>query len=93
MTKEEKIILLKKMLKLNFKYNFFNTSCYGLCSIWDHVAPEGTEALRFTLPEIVPKFNDPSDIHYYWWEHTGFFKPWWKRHKAIWKTIKHLKKS
>lgn len=93
MTKEEKIILLKKMLKMNFKYNFFKNNCYGLCIIWDRVAPEGSLPLRFEIPEIVPKFNDPSDIHYYWWDHTGFFKPWWERHKAIRKTIKHLKKS
>lgn len=90
MSNEKKIILLKKLMWKNFSRNFGSRYTIGLCSLWKMVAPRAHK-LHLEIPEIVPKFKDDIDIFYYWWEHNGYFKPWWERHKAIHKTIKQLK--
>lgn len=92
MTKEEKIDILKKMLWLNFKENFGRYGiCTGLCFIYELATNYSIHDVRDTIPELIKHrttYQNP-----FWWPYRGRFKPWWERHKAIRKTIKHLKKS
>lgn len=93
MTKEEKITILKKMMLLNFRDNFGRKGriCIGLCTIYEIVVDYKYDGMRDQLPELVEyrTFHNGA----YLWPYRGRFIPWWERHKAIWKTIKHLKKS
>lgn len=92
MTKEEKIDILKKMLWLNFKENFGRKGiCIGLCTIYEFAADFKHHHMRDAIPELVEYTTFHNSL--YWWPYRGRFIPWWERHKAIWKTIKHLKKS
>jgi hypothetical protein len=92
MTKEEKIDILKKMLWLNFKENFGKKGvCVGLCTIYGFAADFKYHGMRDQLPELV-QYRTHHDLAY-WWPYRGRFKPWWYRQIAIWKTIRHLKKS
>lgn len=98
MTKEEKIDILKKMLWLNFKENFNNTGLsYGLCNLFQRASDYSHWSLLDDIPELF-EYRYRKHLPYdqpggYWWPYRGRFIPWWERHKAIWKTIKHLKKS
>lgn len=90
MTKEEKIITLKKLMRINFEVNFGKRYTMGLCTLFRRVT--NYEDLFTHFPELAS--HVPIEhFFYYWWEHKGYFKPWWERHVAIWKTIKQLKKS
>jgi hypothetical protein len=98
MTKEEKIGILKKMMWLNFQENFNNAGLtLGLCNIFRRASNYSHLSLFEDIPELF-EYRDRKYLPYdqpqgYWWPKNGRFIPWWERHKAIWKTIKHLKKS
>ena len=92
MTKEEKIDILWEMMWLNFRENFGRKGiCTGLCRIYAFATDFRLPYMRNQLPEL----NQYRVGNYYefWWPYRGRFIPWWHRHVAIWKTIKHLKKS
>ena len=94
MTKQEKIDILWKMMWLNFRLNFNRPKtlrCFGLCSIIQLVTNFKYNNLETDIPEILSYRNDFGTLH--WWSYKGRFIPWWERHKAIWKTIRQLKKS
>ena len=92
MTRIQKIEMLKKLMWKNFELNFGNKYTIGLCTMYNEMDTDG-EGLICDIPEIVPSFSNGSDIYFFWWEHQGYFKPWWERHKAIRRTIKKLRKS
>lgn len=97
MTKQEKIDILKKMMKLNFRYNFLwgttNHSVIGLCYCFEKVVNFKLKRLEHHIPEIFQHRKKHVVDGGYWWSHEGRLIPWWERHKAIWKTIRQLKKS
>lgn len=90
MTKEEKILVLRKMIKINFKRNFLFGFDKGLCKIFEQLGYEGQ--LNEVIPELVPPLEREDDIYWFWWETHGRIIPWWERHKAIKRTIKELEK-
>ncbi len=96
MNKQEKINILKKMMKFNFQENFNNTTglSYGLCNLFRRASNYSHTNLLDAIPEIY----EYRDINYYqvegyWWPKYGRFRSWWYRHVAICKTIRQLKKS
>jgi hypothetical protein len=93
MTKEEKIDILWDMMLLNFRDNFNRKGiCVGLCTIYQFVTDFRLHDMRDSIPELI-QYRVTTNRHLYWWPYRGRFIPWWERHKAIWKTIRHLKKS
>lgn len=90
MTKQEKIDILRKMMKLNFKMNFNNPYTYGLCTILEKATGFRYHGLSETIPEL-EKYRDLEIA--WWWTTNGRFIPWWKRHWAIWRTIRDIKKQ
>ena len=94
MTKQEKIDILWKMMKLNFQRNFNNTGLtYGLCTILRRASNYSHMNLLDAIPEIYQHRHISYDPEGYWWPSRHRFKSWWYRHVAIWKTIRQLKKS
>ena len=91
MTKEEKIVVLRKMIKINFKRNFLSEETTGLCKIFEVLGYEGQ--LNEVIPELVPTFEREDDLYWFWWETHGRIIPWWQRHKAIYRTINKLEQS
>lgn len=91
MTKEEKLVVLKKLMKINFKRNFMSSYTLGLCGQYRELGYTGR--LNVDIPELVPPLKSVFNVNWFWWEPNGVILPWWKRHMAIYKTIKKLKRS
>lgn len=92
MRRVQKIEILKKLMWKNFSMNFGNKYTIGLCSLYKEMDTDG-EGLYQDIPELAPPFKNAFDLYYFWWEHKGYFRPWWERHKAIRRAIKKLRKS
>lgn len=92
MTKQEKIDILKKMMWMNFQWNFCKQGLRaGLCFMFEDAINFKDLYLSRSIPEIL--IYKKGSYEGYWWPTEGQFIPWWYRHVAIWKTIRQLKKS
>jgi hypothetical protein len=98
LTNKGKIKRLRKLLWLNFKYNFMSRITYGLCGLYrEQYNSKQYNVFNHTLfnelPELYEfKIRNSSATGGYWWP-RGRVIGWWCRHWAIIRTIWKLKKS
>lgn len=91
LTNKEKIKRLKKLLWLNFRYNFLSSITYGLCGLYQRLYNTPSYGLLDEIPELY-EFRFYKYIKEgYWWPDSRVVG-WWYRHWAIVRTIWKLRK-
>lgn len=92
LTNKGKIKRLKKLLWLNFTYNFLSKCTYGLCGLYQRQYNLPNSYRLFDdIPELYEIRSRNACIESYWWP-DGVIGGWWYRHWAIVRTIWKLKR-
>jgi hypothetical protein len=94
LTNKGKIKRLRKLLWLNFNYNFMSKCTYGLCGLYQ-TQYDLLDSYRLfeDIPELYEfRCRKHSNIYGYWWPEDRFIS-WFYRHVAIVRTIWKLKRS
>jgi hypothetical protein len=93
LTNKGKIKRLKKLLWLNFNYNFTSKCTYGLCGLYQRQYNLLDSCRLFDdIPELYEfKYYRGNRIYGYWWPDDRFIG-WWYRHWAIVRAIWKLKR-
>ena len=61
LSKEEKIAVLKKLMRLNFKRNFMSSPTLGLCGQYRELGYTGR--LSEDIPELLPPLKREFDVN------------------------------